>query len=146
MKAGKKHIDTKRVLLHVAFWLGWILSFTLIQSLGGGPRQYFVWLMYYLITLPIFLTHTYIVAYWLLPSTFFKGKIWLTLAGIFVLLVVFSVVELMVSNELVFRLFDKSKMFDPGYLNPANIIISGIGNHYIIMVFLAIKVWQSWYY
>jgi hypothetical protein len=146
LKAGEKYIDGKRVLLHAAFWLFWIVSFTIIQGMGKEPRQYFVWLMYYLITLPIFVSHTYIIAYWLLPRTFFKGKIWLAIAGIFVLLVVFSVAELIVSNEIVFRLFDKSKMFYSGYLKPSNIIISGIGNHYIIMVFLAIKVWQSWYY
>lgn len=101
--------------------------------------------MYYIITLPVFAVHTYLVAYWLLPETFFKGKIWLAFAGVFILLIIFSVIELVVSNELVFRIFDKSKMFAPGYLNPANIIISGIGNHYIILVFLAIKVGQSWY-
>ncbi|MCA1761266.1 MAG: hypothetical protein LC658_15965, partial [Bacteroidales bacterium] len=52
---------------------------------------------------------------------------------------------LVVSSELVFKIFDESKTFSPGYLNPANIIISGIGNHFIILVFLAIKVGQSWY-
>ena len=90
--------------------------------------------------------HTYLIAYWLLPKTFFKGKFLFSILGLLVLLVVFSVTELVVSNEFIFRIFDKSKMFDPGYLNPANIIISGIGNHFIILVFLAIKVGQSWYY
>ncbi len=123
-----------------------MIMFTTIQGIGGGLRQYFVWLMYYVITLPIFVVHTYIIAYWLLPKTFFKGKIWLALAGILVLLIIFSVIELIVSNEVVFNIFDKSKMFGKGYLNLRNIIISGIGNHYIILVFLAIKVWQSWYY
>ncbi len=118
----------------------------MIQSIGSGVRQYFVWLIYYVITLPIFVSHTYIIAYWLLPKTFFKGKIWLAIAGMFILLIFFSIIELLVSNELVFRVFDKSKIFAPGYLNILNIIISGVGNHYIIMVFLAIKVWQSWYY
>ena len=145
MKKGIIHIDRKDFLLHSAFWLTWIVSFTIIQSFGGGVHQYFVWLMYYLITLPIFIVHTYILAYWLLPETFFKGKLWLALAGSFVFLIVFSVIELIVSNELVFKIFDESKTFEPGYLNPSNIIISGIGNHYIILVFLAIKVGQSWY-
>ena len=145
MKKGIIHIDRKDFLLHSAFWLTWIVSFTIIQSLGGGAHQFFVWLLYYLITLPIFIAHTYILAYWLLPETFFKGKLWLALSGSFVFLIVFSVIELIVSNELVFKVFDESKTFSPGYLNPANIIISGIGNHYIILVFLAIKVGQSWY-
>jgi two-component system LytT family sensor kinase len=145
LKTDKIHIDKKNILLHAAFWLTWIFSFTIIQSFGGGARVYFVWLMYYLITLPIFVVHTYILAYWLLPKTFFKGKLWLALTGSFVLLIIFSVIELIVSNELVFKIFDDSKTFEPGYLNPTNIIISGIGNHYIILVFLAIKVGQSWY-
>lgn len=146
MRTEKIHIDKRDVLLHLAFWLCWIITFTIIQSLGGDAHQYFVWLMYYIITLPIFVVHTYIIAYWLLPESFFKRKIWLAFAGIFVLLIVFSVIELVVSNEIVFNIFDKSKKFEPGYLNPSNIIISGIGNHYIILVFLAIKVGQSWYY
>ena len=104
-----------------------------------------MWLMYYIITLPVFVLHTYILAYWLLPQTFFKGKLYLALFGSFVLLIIFSVIELVVSNELVFKVFDESKTFAPGYLNLSNIIISGIGNHYIILVFLAIKVGQSWY-
>ncbi len=120
--------------------------FTLIQSIGSGVHQYFVWLMYYVITLPIFVTHTYLIAYWLLPQTFFKGKIGLALAGMLIFLLAFSVIELIVSNEFVFSVFDKSKMQNKGYLNLSNIIFSGIGNHYIILVFLAIKVWQSWYY
>jgi LytS/YehU family sensor histidine kinase len=36
-------------------------------------------------------------------------------------------------------------MFEPGYLNIKNIVISGIGNHYIILVFLAIKAGKKWY-
>jgi len=145
LKTGLPHIDKKDFLLHSAFWLTWIVTFTIVQSIGGEANQYFVWLMYYLITLPVFVVHTYLVAYWLLPETFFKGKILLAFAGVFVFLVIFSVIELIVSNELVFKVFDESKVFAPGYLNPANIIISGIGNHYIILVFLAVKVGQSWY-
>ena len=146
MKTTKIHIDKNRILLHSAFWMSWILLFTFIQSFGGNTHQYCVWLMYYLITLPIFVVHTYLIAYWLLPKTFFKGKFLPAIAGIFLFLIIFSVLELVVSNEIVFSIFDKSKMFGKGYLNLSNIIISGIGNHYIILIFLAIKVWQSWYY
>ncbi len=145
MKLFKTNIDKKTIFLHVSFWLAWIISFTVIQSIGGDSQLYFKWLMYYIITLPVFVIHTYLLAYWLLPETFFKGKYWLTAAGVFLFLVVFSVLELVVSNELVFRYFAPEKMFKPGYLNPANIIISGIGNHYIILIFLAIKVGLEWY-
>ncbi|HPE78119.1 MAG TPA: histidine kinase [Draconibacterium sp.] len=146
MELQKIHIDKKSILFHSAFWLSWIILFTIIQGLGGGAHKYFVWFMYYIITLPIFAAHTYLIAYWLLPKTFFKGKNLLAITGVFAFLVIFSVIELIVSNEVVFRIFDESKMFGKGYLNLSNIIISGIGNQYIILVFLAIKVWQSWYY
>ena len=123
----------------------WILSFTAIQSLGSGINQWTMWLIYYLITLPIFVVHTYLIAYWLLPKLFYKARYWLSFFGVLLFLIVFSIIELVVSNELVFKVFDSSKVFAPGYLNFKNIIISGIGNHYIILVFLAIKVGRSWY-
>lgn len=104
-----------------------------------------VWLMYYLITLPIFVVHTYLVAYWLLPHTFFKGRYFCFAAYGLLLLTVFSVIELIVSNHLVFKVFDKNLAFDPGYLNIKNILVSGVGNHYIILVFIAIKVGIEWY-
>ncbi len=123
----------------------WILSFTAIQSLGSGINQWTMWLMYYLITLPIFIVHTYLIAYWLMPKLFYKARYWLSFFGVLILLIVFSIIELVVSNELVFKFFNSSKVFAPGYLNFKNIIISGIGNHYIVLVFLAIKVGRSWY-
>ena len=57
----------------------------------------------------------------------------------------FSVLELIISNEFIFRIFNPSKAIEHGYLNPKNILISGIGNHYVIFVFLAIKAGKSWY-
>jgi sensor histidine kinase YesM len=127
------------------FWSTWVFSFTLIQGMGTKMHPYFVWFMYYLITLPIFIAHTYIIAYWVLPQTFFKERYFLSVLALIVLLIVFSVIELIVSNELVFKLFAHEKVFEPGYLNIKNIVISGIGNHYIIFAFLAIKVGRSWY-
>lgn len=145
MKFNEINIDKKHLLLHVLFWLVWIVAFTFIQSIGSNIRQYFVWLMYYVITFPIFVLHTYLLAYWLIPKTFFKRKYFFAFLGIVVFLIVFSIVELVVSNEIVFRFFNKQMMFEPGYLNIKNIIISGIGNHYIILVFLAIKAGTTWY-
>lgn len=133
------------MLKHVLFWATWVISFVLIQSLGKAPHEYFVWLMYYLITLPIFIVHTYLIAYWLVPAFFFKQRYLSLLLGFLLLLIIFSVLELIVSNELVFAFFDSAKMFAPGYLNLRNILISGLGNHYIIFVFLAIKAGYSWY-
>ena len=145
MKTGILHIAKRNYILHVIFWLAWVISFTFIQTLNEGIGSLHVWLMYYLVTLPVFVTHTYLIAYWLLPKTFFQGRYLWFAAGIFVLLIVFSVIELLVSNYLVFYLIDKSRMFHSGFLNLKNIIISGVGNHYIILVFLAIKAGSSWY-
>lgn len=136
----------RRVLRHAAFWLVWILSFTVIQSLGYGSRQYFVWLMYYIITLPVFITHTYLIAYWLIPLVREKNNYILFLSVLFIFLMAFSVIELVVSNELVFKVFDVDKSFSPGYLNFKNILISGIGNHFIILVFFAIKAGRSLFF
>ncbi len=145
MKAIKLNIDRKEIILHTLFWMMWVTTFTLVQSVANGFEDWFLWLMYYLITLPVFVIHTYIIAYWLLPEVFFKSRFLLFAVGILLLLFIFSVIELIVSNELVFKVFDKSKAFEPGYLNFQNIVISGIGNHYIILVFFAIKAGRSWY-
>jgi len=145
MKTFDVNIDKTRVALHAVFWILWVAGFTLIQSIGGNGHIYFTWLMYYLITLPLFVAHTYLVAYWLLPVTFFRRKYFLAGVGLLVFLVLFSILELIISNELVFRNFNQHFMQEPGYLNPLNIIGSGIGNHYIILVFLAIKAGLSWY-
>ena len=145
MRRLNEYIDKKRILFHGLFWLTWVVSFTLVQSLGNGYKEYFVWLMYYLITLPVFMVHTYLIAYWLVPVFFFRQRYFLLVLGFLVFLIGFSVIELVVSNEVVFAAFDRSKMFAPGYLNLKNILISGLGNHYIIFVFLAIKTGSSWY-
>uniref|UniRef100_UPI003216C6EA histidine kinase n=1 Tax=uncultured Draconibacterium sp. TaxID=1573823 RepID=UPI003216C6EA len=145
MNLRNLHIGNKEAILHAVFWATWVISFTFIQTLNEGIDECFVWLMYYLITLPIFIAHTYIIAYWLLPKTFFAGRYILFAAAVIVLLYIFSVLELLVSNYLVFAFFDKNRMFGPGYLKLQNVLLSGIGNHYIILVFLAIKAGSSWY-
>lgn len=145
MRPGILHITKHRYISHVIFWMAWVISFTFIQTLNEGIDALYIWLIYYLITLPVFVTHTYIIAYWLLPKTFFKAKFGLFSIGIIACLLLFSVVELLVSNYLVYMVFDKTRMFNPGYLNLKNIIISGVGNHFIILVFLAIKAVKSWY-
>lgn len=145
MKLIKTNIDRTEVILHTLFWVMWVVIFTFIQSIGSSFGDWVLWFLYYTITLPIFILHTYLIAYWLLPKLFSKGRFMLFIIAGFILLILFSVIELIVSNELVFKVFDESKAFEPGYLNVKNIIISGVGNHYIILVFLAIKVGRSWY-
>jgi hypothetical protein len=145
MKWDPNHIGKQRILLHAGFWLTWVISFTVLQSLGLGREMFYLWFRYYLITLPVFVLHTYLIAYWLIPLTFYKNRYGLFTAGIAVFLLLFSVIELIVSNELVFKPFGQEFAFEPNYLNLQNILISGIGNHYIILVFLAIKVGKAWH-
>lgn len=145
MKLGKINIDRQELLLHTFFWLTWIVSFTAIQSIGNDTNMWFMWLVYYVVTLPIFMVHTYLIAYWLFPQFFFKGHYWYFMLGLLLFLVLFSFIELLVSNELVFKYFDLNNHYQANFFNLKNIVISGVGNHYIIFVFLAIKVGRSWY-
>lgn len=145
MRTVITHINERKYLLHTAFWLAWVIAFTFIQTLNEGIEALYIWLIYYVVTLPVFIAHTYLIAYWLLPKTFFKARYWWFAVGVMAFLFLFSVVELLMSNYLVYYMFDKTRMFDQGYLNLKNIVISGVGNHYIILVFLAIKAVRSWY-
>lgn len=145
MRIFNKNISPVILTLHCLFWLAWIVVFTIIQSLGKGYHEFFVWSRYYIITLPIFVIHTYLIAYWLVPFYFLKRKFLFFTLMVILFLVAFSIIELIVSNELVFKVFDTRKAFAPGYLNLPNILISGLGNHYIILVFIAIKVVKSWH-
>ena len=117
----------------------------MIQSLGSNFNLWLMWFTYYVVTLPVFIVHTYLIAYWFLPRTFFTGRYWIFSGWLILLLILFSIIELIVSNELVFKHFNLNKEVSPGYLNLKNIIISGVGNHYIVLVFLAIKLGRSWY-
>ena len=143
MKICNRHINNKAVILHALFWVSWIGTFTVIQSLGKGTGL--TWLIYYLVTLPVFMAHTYLISYWLIPVYFYKNRFLLMSMWIVILLVVFSILELVISNELVFKVFSPEMQFKPGYLNFRNIVASGVGNHYIILVFLAIRAGKSWY-
>ena len=145
MKSDILNIDRKEVFLHVVFWLTWVISFTFIQSIGNGLHHSIMWFIYYLITLPVFIIHTYLIAYWLVPKTFFNGKYWCLVGGLLLFLVFFSILELVISNELVFRKMNEGKNFQSDYLQLKNIIISGVGNQYVILVFLAIKAGRTWY-
>jgi two-component system, LytTR family, sensor kinase len=144
MKWAVKHIANRQLMLHTGFWLAWIVSFTLLQSLGQGREWFYMWFRYYLITLPVFMAHTYLLVYWLVPLTFFKQRFLLLAFGVVVFLFVFSALELFVASQLVFNRFNLIHSPVENYLNFKNILISGIGNHYIILVFLAIKVGRDW--
>jgi len=107
---------------------------------------YLGWFSYYLITLPIFIAHTYLVAYLLVP--YFLNK---RLFPIFIVLFLFlfygfSVLELLLSNEFIYRWYQTGTELREDYLAPANVIMSGLGNLYIVLVFLAARTIRQWYH
>jgi len=139
-----KHINKKRISKHTLFWFIWISSFTVLQSLGMGISDYGAWLLYYLVTLPLFMAHTYVIAYWLVPKYFFQHRYLIFACWIFALLILASVGELLISNELIWKLVKPQYIQQGNYLNPSNILINGLGNEYIIIVFLSIKAFWFW--
>jgi hypothetical protein len=139
-------LEQKRGLRHLVFWLAWVLGFTFIKSYGASMQVYLGWFSYYLITLPIFVAHTYLVAYLLVP--YFLNK---RLFPIFILLFLtlfygFSVLELLLSNEFIYKWYQTGSALRDDYLMPANVIMSGLGNLYIVLVFLAARTIRNWYY
>lgn len=140
----EKHISITRILLHCLFWITWMGGFALLQSFGYGFDAFADWMVYYVVTLPLFMGHTYAIAYWLVPSYFFKGRYLLFSSAIFVFLVLASIGELVLSNELVWRLVKPENIQQGNYLNWQNVLINGIGNEYIVIVFLAVKVIKLW--
>ncbi|MGQ8338963.1 histidine kinase [Sunxiuqinia sp. A32] len=140
-----ENINLSRRSKHILFWTSWVLSFTFIKSFGFSIPTYFDWLVYYLLTLPIFVTHTYLVAYWLIPKFFLKRKYLVTVLIGMLLLVIFSVVELIFANEIIFNQLSTEIKPEVNYFELKNIVISGIGNHYIIAIFLSVKILENWY-
>lgn len=142
----EKHvnINSKRVARHALFWFVWISSFTFFQSFGYGILDYAAWLVYYVITLPLFMGHTYAIAYWLVPGFFFRHR-YLSFSFLIMVLFVFaSVSELVLSNELIWKLVKPENRYQGNYLNWPNIAINGLGNQYVILAFLSVKVVQFW--
>jgi len=144
MANSTANIDNNRVLKHILFWFIWISSFTILQSFGFGISDYGAWLVYYLITLPLFLVHTYVIAYWLVPKYFFNHRYLIFSIWIFALLNLTSVCELIISNELIWKLVKPENIQQGNYLNWSNILINGLGNEYIIIIFLSVKVVRFW--
>jgi hypothetical protein len=139
-----RHSSKKRAARHAFFWFIWISSFTVLQSFGSGIHDYFAWSVYYLITLPLFMAHTYAIAYWLVPKYFFRHHYLVFSVWVVVLLVLASIGELIISNELIWKLVKPENIQSGNYLNGQNILINGLGNEYIIIVFLSVKVVQFW--
>ena len=122
-----------------------MLGFTFVKSFSKSSDVYFGWFSYYILTLPIFIAHTYLVAYVLIPN-FFSKKYSLIFIGLFLALFYgFSILELIVSNEFIFKWFHTGSEITENYLAPGNVIGSGLGNLYIVLVFLASRTVRSWY-
>lgn len=137
------HITKERAANHVIFWLIWVCGFTFLQGFGSGFQVYKTWFIYYLITLPLFVAHTYVVAYWLIPRYFFNHRYLLFSVWIVLLLILASLAELLISNELIWR-WIKPENIQPDYLNVRNVLINGLGNEYVVIAFLAVKVVKFW--
>jgi len=138
-------LEQNRSLRHLVFWLIWVIGFTFIKSFGESMEVYLGWFSYYLITLPIFITHTYLVAYVLVPY-FLNKRLFPIFIGLFLVLFYgFSVLELLLSNEFIFRWYQTGSQVVENYLAPANVVMSGLGNLYIVLVFLAVRTIREWY-
>jgi two-component system LytT family sensor kinase len=139
-------MEQYRSLRHLVFWLIWVVGFTFIKSFGDSMDVYLGWFSYYLITLPIFVAHTYLVAYLLVPY-FLNKRLFLFFILLFLAFFYgFSVLELLLSNEFIYKWYPMGTEIINNYLAPANVIRSGLGNLYIVLVFLTVKTIREWYY
>lgn len=139
----EKYLDN-RTWRHIGFWSAWVIGFTFIQSYGKSHEYYFGWIFYYILTLPIFIAHTYLVAYVLIPR-FLTKRLWpIFIISFFLALYGFSFLELVLSNEFIFIRYPTGTHLQENYLNFGNVTISGLGNLYIVLVFLAIRTIRHW--
>ncbi len=107
---------------------------------------YLSWFVYYIITLPLFIAHTYLIVYWI-GLEYTKGfKLGTFIILFIVFLYCFSVLELLISHEFLSKWFPDVFETARQYLTLGNIIINGIGNLYIVLVFIAVKMIRSWYF
>ena len=138
-------LEQSRTWRHLVFWICWVLGFTFVKSFGESSDVYLGWFSYYVITLPIFVAHTYLVAYVLIPL-FFNKRWYPLFAGLFLVLFYgFSVLELLLSNEFIFEWYPTGSAITDDYLRAGNVIASGLGNLYIVLVFLAAKTVREWF-
>lgn len=134
-----------RYLRHAIFWLTWVIGFTFIKSFGSDLETYAAWMVYYLVTLPIFVAHTYLVVYWAARKFLAGAKIILFVVLFLLLMFVFSFAEMFITGTFLAPRFPSVFDSNLDYLDPLNVLISGIGNLYILLVFAATKMVRSWY-
>ncbi|MGW8315570.1 MAG: hypothetical protein ACWGNV_08220 [Bacteroidales bacterium] len=138
-------VINNRLGRHLLFWICWVAGFTFIKSFGQSLGTYLGWLSYYIITLPIFIAHTYLVAYVLVPYLLNKRLFPLFVISFLLFFYGFSVLELVVSRDLIYPLTSIGTDTVEDYLAPAHVIRSGLGNLYIVLVFLAARTIRNWY-
>jgi two-component system LytT family sensor kinase len=138
------HLLGNRRWRHFLFWVCWVVGFTFIKSFGQPYEVYFGWFSYYVVTLPIFISHTYLVAYVLIPRFFTRRYMYLFVTFFLGLFYGFSVLELIVSNEFIYQWYPTGTEILENYLAPGNVVRSGIGNLYIVLVFLACRTVRNW--
>jgi hypothetical protein len=145
MEPGLNSIMHRRIYRHALFWLVWILGFTFIKSFGQNAVTYFGWLIYYLITLPIFMLHTYLIVYLAIPHLLKRWK-WLLFVLVFiVLLYLSSLAEIWITNHILYGWFPAvfNEQIDPRVIS--EVVISGVGNLYILLAFIAVRQVRIWY-
>lgn len=134
-----------KYLRHITFWLTWVIGFTFIKSFGSGLETYAGWMVYYLLTLPLFVTHTYLVVYWAARKFLSGAKIVLFIVLFLLLMYIFSFAEMFITNTFLSQKFHSVFTGNLDYRDPLNVLISGIGNLYILLVFAASKMVRLWY-
>ena len=93
----------------------------------------------------MFMAHTYLVAY-VLVSWFLNKRLILVFVGLFLVFFYgFSVLELLVSNKFIYQWYQTGTELREDFLAPVNVITSGLGNLYIVLVFLAARTIREWY-
>lgn len=130
---------------HLLFWISWVLGFTFIKSLGGSFHTYISWFVYYLTTLPIFMAHTYLLVYWVFKKFRNGTKLFIAFLLFLIFLYAFSFLELLLTESFLASIFPDVFSQQHSYQDPATVIISSIGNLYIILVFIAAKLIREWY-
>lgn len=145
MAADLFKILSNRTARHLVFWMAWVFSFTFIQSFGESLHHYFAWFSYYMVTLPVFVGHTYLIAYWLIPLFARKGRYLIFVLLFLGMLIFFSALELVISNEFIFKWFPTGSELMDNYLSFSHILVSGLGNLYIVIVFLAARIIRNAY-
>jgi len=134
-----------RYIRHSIFWLSWILGFTFVKSFGESLDHYLAWLSYYLLTLPVFMIHTYLIVYWA-GTYFLQGARVLLFILIFLIsLLLFSYVELWLTEIVLANRWPGIFSQEVNRFSIGNILVSGIGNLYILLVFIAARMIRSWY-